>query len=49
MIGVYEPLIVVAASGQYETSVLAEPDMFPTDEDCYHRECWGSRAPGGRD
>jgi hypothetical protein len=44
LIGVYEPLILTADSGRHETSVLAEPELFPTDEDCYHRDCWSSSA-----
>jgi len=40
IIGVYEPLIMVAEFGQHETSVTAEPDLFPTNDDCYHRNCY---------
>jgi hypothetical protein len=40
IIGVYEPLIVMAEFAQHETSITAEPHLFPTDDDCYHRRCY---------
>jgi hypothetical protein len=40
IIGVYEPLIMMAESGQHETSVAAELHLFPTNDDCYHHSCY---------
>ena len=45
VIGVYEPMILVAPEARHETSVLAEPNLPPNAE-CYHRDCYASGWAG---
>jgi hypothetical protein len=40
VIGVYEPLILRLPSEDHRTSLLAEPDLFPTAHACYHELCY---------
>ncbi|HEX8975245.1 MAG TPA: hypothetical protein VF781_01940 [Solirubrobacteraceae bacterium] len=43
MLGVYEPLIVLAPGIRRATSLAAEPELFEAPGDCYHEAC----APAG--
>jgi hypothetical protein len=48
VIGVYEPTVLRTPTGDHVASLAAEPDWFPTDEDCYHEACYllaVARAP----
>jgi hypothetical protein len=40
VIGVYEPIVMKTPTGDHTTSVAAEPDRFPSYEDCYHEACY---------
>jgi hypothetical protein len=41
VIGVYEPLVVLAGGGDARsTSVAAEPWLVHSDPDCYHQTCY---------
>jgi hypothetical protein len=40
VIGVYEPLVLVRASGPFETSLAAMPELYSTDQIWYHRACY---------
>jgi hypothetical protein len=49
VIGAYEPLVMRTTAGQHETSIAAEPHLFPTEERCYHHACFLSGGIGGAD
>jgi hypothetical protein len=40
VIGVYEPMIVSGASGDYRTSLAAQPELFRTQDACFHEACY---------
>jgi hypothetical protein len=40
VIGVYEPMVMRSPTGDQTTSLAAEPDRFPSYEDCYHEACY---------
>jgi hypothetical protein len=40
VIGVYEPIVLRAATGDRRTSIAAEPELFPTSDDCFHQACY---------
>jgi hypothetical protein len=41
-IGIYEPLIVVAADGTRQASCAAEPDLMRARGEVFHRACHAS-------
>jgi hypothetical protein len=40
VIGVYEPMVVLADGHTRETSAAREPEAFASDHECYHRVCF---------
>jgi hypothetical protein len=40
VIGVYEPLVVQCGSGDGESSLAAEPDLWGPGPECFHRQCY---------
>ena len=40
VIGVYEPMVVLADGRVRETSLAREPGVRASDHECYHRACF---------
>jgi hypothetical protein len=39
VIGIYEPLVLLTATGGRETSLAAEPELSDAPSPVYHRAC----------
>jgi hypothetical protein len=39
VIGIYEPLVLLTATGRRETSLAAEPELSAAPPPVYHRAC----------